>query len=138
MSAEGHTRAEEFTHDSPSVATTQDADDEGSGSKAEDDNDDDDEDDNNANAKGKKVEKARTKKGRLIIRLSRATTQEQSHQIKDTRGNIISETRSKLLLQLQCPRCWEIFLDEGTMKLVPSLEIVVWITVQSSLRITLK
>ncbi|CAH9144297.1 unnamed protein product [Cuscuta epithymum] len=96
MSAEGHTRAEETTHDSPSVATTQDADDEGSGSKAENDNDDDDEDDDNANTKGKKVEKARAKKGRLVIRLSRATTQEQSHQIKDTRGNIISETRSKV------------------------------------------
>ncbi|CAH9122896.1 unnamed protein product [Cuscuta epithymum] len=96
MSAEGHTRAEETSYDSPSVATTQDADDEGSGSKAEDDNDDDDEDDNNAKAKGKKVEKARAKKGRLVIRLSRATTQEQSHQIKDTQGNIISETRSKV------------------------------------------
>ncbi|CAH9128914.1 unnamed protein product [Cuscuta epithymum] len=95
-SAEGHPRAEEFTHDSPSVATTQDADDEGSGSKARNDDDDDDEDDDNANAKGKKVEKARAKKGRLVIRLSRATTQEQSHQIKDTQGNIISETRSKV------------------------------------------
>ncbi|CAH9095695.1 unnamed protein product [Cuscuta europaea] len=96
-SAEGHTHAEETTHDSSSVARTLDVDDEDSGSKAETSgNDQGDEDDDDANDNSRKAKKAPVQKGRPIIRLSRATNKEESHQIKNTEGQTISETLSKV------------------------------------------
>ncbi|CAH9074834.1 unnamed protein product [Cuscuta europaea] len=97
LSAEGHTHAEETTRDSSSIARTLDADDEDSGSKAEEsDNDDSDEDDDDEDNNARKAKKAPAQKGRFIIRLSRATNKEGSHLIKNTEGQTISETRSKV------------------------------------------